>query len=134
MNRWAEHYGVPLRFPSRFPMNTVKALRMIVQLPEEQRPPLVHALFRALWVEDRDLYDDAELARIAGGVGLDGAALVAGTKADAVKERLKEATDEAVRAGLCGAPSFVVGDLLFWGQDRLSFVEKAIRGWRPRYE
>ena len=61
MIRWAEHHGVTLRFPSRFPMNTVKALRMILQVPDEQRPPLVHALFRAYWADDRDLNDDAEL-------------------------------------------------------------------------
>jgi 2-hydroxychromene-2-carboxylate isomerase len=134
LGRWAEHWGVPFRFSTRFPMNTVKALRMILQLPDERRPPLVHALFRALWVEDRDLGDDAELAAIATSVGLDGAALVAGTKGDAVKEQLKAATAEAERLGLCGAPSFLVGDLLFWGQDRLLFVEKALRGWRPRGE
>jgi 2-hydroxychromene-2-carboxylate isomerase len=132
--RWARHWGAPFRFPSRFPMNTVKALRMILQLPDAQRPGLVHALFRALWVDDRDLADDAELAAIAGAAGLDGAALVAGTKGNAVKEQLKAATAEAERLGLCGAPSFLVGDLLFWGQDRLLFVEKALRGWRPRGE
>jgi 2-hydroxychromene-2-carboxylate isomerase len=131
MNRWAAHYGVPLNFPSRFPMNTVKALRMILALPEEQRPPLVHALYRAFWVDDRDLADDAELAAIAAGAGLDGAALVAATKTDAAKERLKDATNEAVRLGLFGAPTFQVGDVLIWGQDRLLFVEKALRGWRP---
>jgi 2-hydroxychromene-2-carboxylate isomerase len=51
-----------------------------------------------------------------------------------VKARLKAATEEAVRLGLFGAPSFLVGDLLFWGQDRLIFVEKALQGWRPRGE
>ncbi|MFT3775080.1 MAG: 2-hydroxychromene-2-carboxylate isomerase [Minicystis sp.] len=134
MQRWAEHYRVPFRFPSRFPMNTVKALRLVLQLPEAERPPLVHALYRAFWAEDRDLYDDAELVRITNDVGLDGAALLAGAKTDAVKDQLKHATTEAVRTGLCGAPSFMVGDLLFWGQDRLIFVEKALRGWRPRAE
>ena len=134
LDRWARRWDAPFRFPSRFPMNTVKALRMILQIPDEQRRALVHALFRALWVDDRDLADDAELAAIAGSVGLDGPALVAGTKADAVKEQLKAATAEAERLGLCGAPSFLVGDLLFWGQDRLLFVEKALRGWRPRGE
>ncbi|APR85010.1 2-hydroxychromene-2-carboxylate isomerase [Minicystis rosea] len=134
IDRWARCYGVPFRFPSRFPMNTVKALRLVLQLPEAERPKLVHALFRALWVDDRDLYDDTALTRIANDVGLDGTALVAGTKLEPVKEQLKQLTLEAARAGLCGAPSFVVGDLLFWGQDRLMFVEKAIRGWRPRNE
>ncbi len=134
MMRWAAHYGAPFRPPSRFPMNSVKALRMVLQLPDAERPPLVHALFRAYWADDRDLGDDAELAAVAGSVGLDGPALVAGTKGDRVKTQLKDATDEAQRAGLCGAPSFLVGDLLFWGQDRLAFVERALQGWRPRGE
>lgn len=134
MYRWADHYGVPLRFPSRFPMNTVKPLRMVLELPDEQKPALVGALYRAYWADDRDLADDATLAAIAAEAGLDGAALVAGTSAPAVKERLKAATEEAVRMGIFGAPSFLVGDLLFWGQDRLVFVEKALQGWRPRGE
>ena len=134
MTRWAAHHEVPFRFPSRFPMNSVKALRMVLQLPDAQKPPLVQAIFRAYWAEDRDIGADAELAAIAGSLGLDGAALVAGTKGDAVKARLKSATDEAERAGLCGAPSFLVKDQLFWGQDRLPFVERALQGWRPRGE
>jgi 2-hydroxychromene-2-carboxylate isomerase len=134
MNRWAEHLGVPLRFSSHFPMSSVKALRMTLQVPDAQKPPLVHALYRAAWVEDRDIAGDAELASIAASAGLDGAALVAGTRDDAVKARLKAATDEALAAGLCGAPSFLVGDQLFWGQDRLAFVERALQGWRPPVE
>lgn len=134
MFRWADFHGVPLKFPSRFPINTVKALRMILQLADDQRAPLMHAIFHAAWAEDRDVNDDAVLAEIAGGLGLDGAALVAGTKLDAVKAELKAATDEAVKLGLFGAPTFMVGDLLFWGQDRLAFVEKALNGWHPRGE
>lgn len=132
--RWAEHLGVPFRFASRFPMSSVKALRMVLQLPDGQKAPLVHAVFRAAWADDRDISDDAELSAIAGSVGLDGAALLAGTKGEPVKARLKEATDEAQRAGLCGAPSFLVNQHLFWGQDRLHFVEKALQGWHPRGE
>lgn len=134
MQRWAAHHGVPFRFPSRFPMNTVKALRMILQLPDEQRPALALALLRAYWADDRDVDDDAVLAAVAASVGLDGGALLAGAKSDAVKAQLRAATADAERAGLCGAPSFLVGDLLFWGQDRLLFVDKALRGWRPRGE
>jgi 2-hydroxychromene-2-carboxylate isomerase len=134
MTRWSEHHRAPFRFPSRFPMNTVKALRMVLELPDAQKPALIHALFRAYWAEDRDIADDTVLAAVATAAGLDGPALVAGTKDDRVKARLKEATDEAQRAGLFGAPSFLVGDLFFWGQDRLPFVERALQGWRPRGE
>jgi 2-hydroxychromene-2-carboxylate isomerase len=133
MLRWAEHWAAPFRFPSRFPMNSVKPLRMILQVEDERRGPLVAALFRAAWFEDRDLADDAELGAIASAAGFDGAALVAGARDEAVKRALKDATDEAVRRGLCGAPTFVVGDLLFWGQDRLDFVGRALDGWRPEH-
>jgi len=132
--RWADHYGVPFRFPSRFPMNSVKALRLLLQVPQERRPALVHAIYRAYWADDRDINDDAVLSDIATGAGFDGAVLVAGSRDEAVKERLRAATDEAVHLGLCGAPCFLVGDLLFWGQDRLLFVEKALQGWRPQGE
>lgn len=132
MARWADHYGVPLRFPSRFPMNTVKPLRMVLELPEGQRAALIHPIFRAYWAEDRDISDEATLTSIATAAGLDGSVLVASTKSDAAKARLKEATEEAVRAGLCGAPSFLVEGELFWGQDRLMLVEKALEGARSR--
>jgi 2-hydroxychromene-2-carboxylate isomerase len=132
MARWADHYGVPLRFPSRFPMNTVKPLRMILALAGEQQAALIHPIFRAYWAEDRDISDEPTLAAIATAAGLDGSLLVASTKSDAAKARLKAATDAAAHAGLCGAPSFLVGDELFWGQDRLMFVERALEGARPR--
>jgi 2-hydroxychromene-2-carboxylate isomerase len=134
MFRWADHYGVPFRFPSRFPMNTLKPLRMTLALPEAERTRLIAPVFRAYWAEDRDISDDATLAEIAGAAGLDGAALVASTREERLKAELKTVTDVAVQIGVCGAPTFVVGDLLFWGQDRLLFVEKALDGWSPRSE
>jgi 2-hydroxychromene-2-carboxylate isomerase len=130
MQRFAELYGVPFRFPSRFPMKTVTALRMALGAGDAVAR-LTHALFRAYWVDDRDLNDAAELARICREAGVD-PKLVDEAGSDALRDALRRSTDEARERGLCGAPSFVVGDLLFWGQDRLPFVEKALRGWRPK--
>lgn len=130
MERWAEAYGVPFRFPARFPMSTLTALRVALSAPEHL-VPWTHAVYRAYWAEDRDISDPAELARIAESVGLP-ADILARTGDPAVKEALKAVTLEARDKGLFGAPSFVVGDLVFWGQDRLCFVEKALAGWRPR--
>jgi 2-hydroxychromene-2-carboxylate isomerase len=138
MFRWAKRHGVPLRFPSRFPMNTVAALRMTLSAPGEARGALVAALFRAFWVDDRDISDEGELARIARDVGLDGEALVAETRRPEVKARLRDATEAAEQLGVCGAPCFhaitrqIPEGALFWGQDRLALVERVLDGWRPR--
>lgn len=132
LHRWADHWGVPFRFASRFPMNTVKPLRMVLAAPEDRVAALVNAIYRAYWALDRDISADEVLADLAISVGLDGAALVAATADERMKKRLKDVTEQAERIGICGAPSFLVGDLLFWGQDRLLFVEKALDGWCPK--
>lgn len=134
MRRWAAHWGVPFSFPSRFPMNTVKALRLVLAAEPASRPRLTDAIFHAYWAEDRDISDPSVLVRVATRAGLDGAALAAQTSSDEIRAALQEATDLAAQRGIFGAPSFFAGDLLFWGQDRLDLVEKALGGWRPRGE
>lgn len=136
IQRWAAHLGVPLAWPSRFPMNTVSALRMTLQVEGEARAAFAKALFRAYWADDRDLHDPAVLVALAGEQGLDGAALLAGCERPEVKAMLRETTSKAEAVGCCGAPSFLVStegkpDMLFWGQDRLVLVGRALDGWRP---
>lgn len=130
MQRWAAHWGLPLRFPSTFPLRTVDALRLTMLAPAAARPALVHAIMRAAWVEDRDPADPAVLRLCAAEAGID-PALVGGVGAPHIKDELRAATDEAVQRGVPGVPTFFVDDLLFWGQDRLMLVEKALDGWRP---
>lgn len=140
MKRWAEHYGEPFAFPTRFPMNTVTALRMTLQLEGDERSKLALPIFRAYWSEDRDISDKQELATIADDAGFDGQALLAGASEQPIKDALRDETGLAEKLGICGAPSFIVTPtgapleegVLFWGQDRLLFVEKALEGWRPK--
>jgi 2-hydroxychromene-2-carboxylate isomerase len=115
-------------------MNTVKPLRMVLAAPEADRPRLIAEIYKAYWALDRDISDDATLGEIAGAAGLDAAPLLSATRDERIKAELKAATDEAIQAGVCGAPTFVVNRLLFWGQDRLVFVEKALDGWVPASE
>ncbi|HEY4118233.1 MAG TPA: 2-hydroxychromene-2-carboxylate isomerase [Byssovorax sp.] len=129
--RWADVRAVPLVFPSRFPVNTVKPLRMVLAAPDLVRPQLVAEFFRAIWVEDRDVGLDAELAGIAERAGADADALLEAARGEAMRAALRVATDEAEAAGVCGAPCFAVDGMTFWGQDRLAFVEAALNGWRP---
>jgi 2-hydroxychromene-2-carboxylate isomerase len=139
IDRWARYYGVPFTFPSRFPMNSLKPLRVALQLNDEHRKRFASAVFAAYWAEDRDIGDDTVLVDIATKLGLDGLALIAGTHDEAIKARLKRITDDAARLGVFGAPTFVVEDPgcpesaeLFWGQDRLDFVERALAKSKAR--
>jgi 2-hydroxychromene-2-carboxylate isomerase len=129
--RWAAYAGLPFSFPARFPMNTVKALRMLHALPAGaglRRRAFTSALFRAYWGgEGADLSSDAVLTRLASEAGLDGAALLARASEPAAKDALRAETDGAAARGVFGAPTFVVGGELFWGQDRLVLVEAALR-------
>ena len=128
MQRWADHWGVSLNWPSRFPMNTVKALRITLLLDDPA--PFVHAVMRAYWADDRDINDPAELTALCTEAGVD-PTLLARTSDPEVKTLLREATEGAQAAGVFGVPSFLIDGQLFWGQDRLDFVEKALAGWRP---
>lgn len=132
--RWAEHWGVPLRFPQKFPQRSVLALRLALAAPPGRIAPLSLELFRVMWVEDGDLEDRAQLGAVLERQGLDPARLLAEAESEPIKAKLRANTDEAVRLGLCGAPSFVVGGLVFWGQDRLDFVRRALDGWVPKGE
>jgi 2-hydroxychromene-2-carboxylate isomerase len=129
---WAAHWGVDFRWPSRFPMRSVAALRLALAVDEAARPALSLRLYRAYWVEDRDLADPDVLRAVGAEAGVEAAAVERALAPDpAVKQALVDSTAEARAAGVCGAPSFVVGGYLFWGQDRLPLVDRVLGGWRP---
>jgi 2-hydroxychromene-2-carboxylate isomerase len=126
MQRWAAFWGVPFKYPTRFPMISLKALRTYLALPEERQGAFRERTFRAYWAEDRDIADDAVLRELLGaGPGAD--EVLARTQEPAVKKALIDATQRAVEAGVFGAPTWVVdGKELFWGQDRIPLVERAL--------
>jgi 2-hydroxychromene-2-carboxylate isomerase len=128
LGRWARHYGVPFRFSSHFPLNTIKAMRLVLVAEEQGRAELaVEAAFRAMWAEDRDLTSPEVLADVARAAGLDPESALAAIETPAIKDRLRACTDEAIARGAFGAPAIFVGDELFWGNDRLHFIEEAAR-------
>ncbi len=127
--RWAKKYGVPFTMASRFPMNTVRPERLVIAAESTGRAgELALALFRGMWVDDLDIASEGEMRAIASRAGFDADALLAAIETPAVKDRLRAYTDEAIARGVFGAPAMVVGDQLFWGNDRLDFVEDALRG------
>ncbi|MFN8643964.1 MAG: 2-hydroxychromene-2-carboxylate isomerase [Candidatus Binatia bacterium] len=129
IQRWAKRYGVPANPNPHFPVNTLTAMRVAVAALGDPRFADLHrALFRAVWVDGRNLADEAVLAATVAAAGLDAAALLARAKEQPAKDALRCNTEEAVERGAFGAPTFFVGDEMFWGNDRLDFVEAALAG------
>lgn len=131
MTRNAEYLGLQWKLPSRFPMVTLRAQRALVAAErlfgEAAIPRFARALFRAYWVDDRDPTANETILEAARSAELDGEKIVAALDEQATKDRLREITDAAVAKGAFGAPSFVVGEALFWGHDRLHLVEREIQ-------
>ncbi len=125
LERWAARWGVPFRFSTRFPLRTVDALRLTLLVPEEMRSALVHAVMRATWAEDLDPSDPAVLRAACEEAGAS-PGLVERTAEG--RQALFDETERAQALGVPGAPTFVVGGELFWGQDRLELVRDALAG------
>jgi 2-hydroxychromene-2-carboxylate isomerase len=115
-------YGIPFAKPSRFPRNGLLAARVAClarAASEPWLPDFVRAVFRANFAEDREIGDAAEVRSILDSLGQPGGRLVEQAKASENKLRLREQSRRAGELGIFGAPSFVVGGELFWGNDRL---------------
>jgi len=129
--RFAERYGVPMRFNPHFPINTLTLMRLLVavQLHQPERfDDALQALFRAIWVDGVNMGDPAKVAGVLVAAGFDAAALQVQIAEPVVKDALKATTEEAVKRGVFGAPTCFVGGEMFFGQDRLDFVREALRG------
>lgn len=128
--RYARRYGVPLRFNPHFPVNTLTLMRGAIglQMRDPQRfEDYLAAMFRAMWVDARNLGDLAVVGEVLAEAGFDPQALLALASDPSVKDALKATTEEAVRRGAFGAPTMFVGDAMYFGQDRLDFVRDALR-------
>jgi 2-hydroxychromene-2-carboxylate isomerase len=132
--RWASWWGEPFDFPRKFPQRTIAAQRLCLLAAAEGWEVgvrLATALGRAMWVEQRDLEDEQMLRAIVGAAGLP-EDWVARTQEPAIKAQLADHTAAARDAGVFGVPTYIVdGKHLFWGQDRLDLVARALAGWTP---
>ena len=126
---WAKHYGVTFNPNPFFPVNTLALMRgaaaaQIDGVFERYHP----AIYKAMWVDGINLNDMGEVAKVLSAAGLDAAKIGNRIQDQDVKDRLKATTDEAVARGVFGAPTSFVGDMMFFGNDRLPFVEMALKG------
>ena len=126
--RWAARYGAAFKQNPHFPINTLVLMRGAagMQLRGLDFGKYVETVFHAMWAEPRNLGDPATLGAVLAAAGFDAGAFMSLIGDPEVKERLKNTTDAAVARGVFGAPTFFVGDQMFWGQDRLDFVAGAL--------
>ena len=120
LERLAEKEGLPFRRPSRFPRNGLLAARVaLVGVEEGWVAPFARAVMTANFAEDREIGEEAVIVEILGTLGLSAGEVITRAQADANKLALRCQTERAAELGLFGAPSFRVGEELFWGNDRL---------------
>jgi 2-hydroxychromene-2-carboxylate isomerase len=141
--RYAEFTGLPFRKPSRFPIKTALAMRATLAIPmlfdtgarlndelrlrrEKDIERFALGVFRAYWERDEDIARPEVIAEVARERGFDGERLVELADSPAAREALASVTQIAIDRGVFGAPTFFVGDEMFWGKDRLDFVERLL--------
>lgn len=130
LGRFAARYGAAFQQNPHFPINTLMLMRGAagLQMWEPARfVPYVDAVYSAIWAEAKNMNDPATVGAVLQAAGFDPGALLAMTGEQAVKDRLKAITQEAVERGVFGAPTFFVDGQMQWGQDRLDFVQQALK-------
>ena len=128
LKRFAKRYGVPFRFNPHFPINTLALMRGAVAYQDDAVASSTYrdAIFMAIWVEARNLNEPDVIGQVLSDAGLDPAELMNRIGQQAVKDQLIANTEEAVNRGAFGAPTFFVGEQMFFGQDRLDFVTEVL--------
>lgn len=130
LRRFSEHMGLPMNLqPKYFPAAGDPSSRLIIATDLHAGPDaalgLVGAVSRAVWVQERNVADEAVLAELLAEQGLS-AQLLAQSHDAAVQARYAADTQAAIDAGVFGAPSYVVDGEIFWGQDRLDFLDRRL--------
>lgn len=128
MKWFAARYGVPFERNPHFPLNTLNLMRGAIYAQSEGfLVSYSDAIYSAMWVDGRNMGDPQVIGKVLSGAGLEAQKIMAATQDTAVKEALKAATEEAVKRGVFGAPTFFVGEHMHFGQDRLPYVEELLK-------
>ena len=130
LKRWAAYFDVPFQMNPHFPINTLPLMRGATALQMKGDAAGLDrynaAIYAAMFEVPKNLGLPEEIGKVLHAAGFDPAQFLAMINDQAVKDRLKENTAAAVTRGVFGAPTFFVGEQMFWGQDRLQFVEQAL--------
>ncbi len=129
LQAWADCYQVPFSFASDFPVNSLVPMRAAVGADRLGKGrEFGAAIMRLYWAEGKNPSDPEVIKMVSLSIGLDDKKLSQMVQEGEIKDALKENTAEAVRRGAFGAPTFFVGDKMFWGNDRLVLLENFLKG------
>jgi 2-hydroxychromene-2-carboxylate isomerase len=129
LDRWRKRLNMPLVLrPRYYPTDNQFSARMVIAADKLgwNALALSHALLHALWSEEKDVRDPAARVAVANSLGLDGAKLLAMQDTPEMMAAWKGSEEEAAKHGVFGTPTYVYKDTLFWGQDRLEFLDEAL--------
>ncbi|TFW09938.1 2-hydroxychromene-2-carboxylate isomerase [Oxalobacteraceae bacterium OM1] len=129
LERWAAHFGVRYQHNPHFPINTLHLMRGatgMLMRGEEVFLRYLGAVFSAMFEEPRNLGEPEQVAAVLEPAGIAAADFLQLINDEQVKQKLKTDTEEAVARGVFGVPTFFVGEDMYWGQDRLHFVDQAL--------
>ena len=125
--RFARRYGVPFAHNPHFPVNTMQLMRgAVAYLGTERFSTYLEAVFQAMWVDGKDLGNPEVVGQVLAASGFDPGEVMQKVNEPEVKDRLRQITEGAIGRGVFGAPTFFVNGEMFFGQDRLDFVEEAL--------
>lgn len=126
--RFTRRYGVPLNFNPHFPVNTLYLMRAAIAAQHEGCfDAYIDAVMTAMWVERKAMGDLDVVREVLAAAGLDADTLLAAATLETVKSELLTRTEEAIGRGVFGAPTLFMDGAMYFGQDRLDFIEEALR-------
>jgi 2-hydroxychromene-2-carboxylate isomerase len=127
LERWAELAGLPFKIPDKFPIKTSRALRGAIAMRHwKLEVEYIQAIFKAYWEEGIIVEEYPVLREIAETLGVDGRDFEQRSESEEVRQVMIRTHDEALQKGVFGAPTFLVGNEMFWGKDRLDFLEREL--------
>jgi 2-hydroxychromene-2-carboxylate isomerase len=136
LQRWRETRGIALKLhPKHWPLPIAIPDRTIVAIVESGGDPgaYIRKAFEGIWVEDKDLKEDATLIALLNAAGHDGPKMLEAAKSDAIGAIYAGRAQEGVDANVIGSPCYVLDGEVFWGQDRLPLLESALKSGRKAY-
>jgi 2-hydroxychromene-2-carboxylate isomerase len=129
LKTWAAFYGLSFQFPTCFPVNSLVPMRAALAAQRLGKgSDFALAIMRLYWMNGEDPSQPESVEKVCKAVGLDAGEVTRLAQDPAVKDQLRQNTEEAVKRGAFGAPTFFVGDKMFWGNDRLPLLEAHLKG------